>query len=135
MRKLILLLCLVGCTPCSQDVGLLVTARPFFEQFNIAETNVCDLRYGLIDGDNAGLAEMMIHRCDITVDPFLTTYQERATILHEIGHCVGLDHVAKPNEIMSVHLSHENYYEDNWEPLIKTFKQQLKRHRNDNTKD
>ena len=128
-------LLLTSCIPCSQDPGLLATARPFFEQFKIAESNVCDIHYGIIDEDTAGLANIQIHRCDITIDPFLTTYQEHATILHEIGHCVGLDHVAKPDEIMSVNVPHEYYLQDNWEKLIKTFNKQLKRHRNDNTKD
>lgn len=135
MDKLVLILFLSGCVPCSQDPGLLATARPFFAQFKIAESNVCDINYGIIDEDTAGLAYIQFHRCDITIDPYLTSYQERATILHEVAHCVGLDHVSKPNEIMSVNLPHEYYLQDNWEKLIKTFKRQLKRHRNDKTKD
>ena len=135
MHKLILLLYLTGCVPCSQDQGLLATARPFFAQFKIVESNVCDIHYGIIDEDTAGLAYIQFHRCDITIDPYLTSYQERATVLHEIAHCVGLDHVPEPNQIMSVHVPHEYYLRDNWKDLIKTFNHQLKRYRNDKTKD
>jgi len=135
MRKLILLFLLTGCTPCSQDPGLLATARPFFAQFKIAETNVCDMSYGVIDDTTAGLAYIQPHRCDIIIDPSLTSYQERATLAHEIGHCVGLDHVPERDRIMSVNVSEEEYLRDNWESLMKDFNQQLKRYRNDKTKD
>jgi len=123
-------LSLVGCSVCSRDIGLQGLATSLMNQSNISDSNVCSIRYGLLDEDTAGLAEILpLVQCDITISPFLSPNVEKSVMLHEIGHCVGLDHVDGYGHIMSKGAADEKYIEQNWERMVNDFQSQLRRHR------
>jgi predicted Zn-dependent protease len=130
VRIILLSLYLTSCSVCSRDIGLQSLATSLMKQSNISDSNVCSIKYGLLDEDTAGLAEILpMVQCDITISPFLSPNIEKSVMLHEIGHCVGLDHVDGYGHIMSKGAADELYIEQNWGRMVQGFKDQLRSHR------
>jgi len=130
VSAIIISLFISSCSICSRDVGLHNIAVSLMKQSNISDANVCSIRYGLLGNETAGLAETIpLMRCDITISPFLSPNTEVAVMLHEIGHCVGLDHVDGYGHIMSTNVASEKYIERNWERIVRDFQSQLKGYR------
>lgn len=60
---------------------------------------------------HAGVAFVGKNDCFITIYPVSVNFGIEKTVLwHEIGHCLGLDHVTKGNEIMSPGVGMFRYY-------------------------
>jgi predicted Zn-dependent protease len=80
------------------------------------------LKFGELDGDTVGLAEVGGDECNITIEneinPSNYTHSDpkirrevmkqfKVTLIHEIGHCFGLEHDEGLNEIMSPYYNSE----------------------------
>lgn len=79
------------------------------------------IKFGNLEEDMIGLAEIVADSCEITIhnnlDPtkysivserFFAQREFAVTLAHEIGHCFGLEHDPKPNEIMSAYYTYES---------------------------
>lgn len=123
-------LLLVSCSVCSRNPGLHDLSNQLLGSFNIHPNNVCDINYGYINEDTLGVAEIYIHKCDITVEPKLPTATQRYVLLHEILHCAGLDHIdtIEP-QIMNTRAPADWVIEKDWSRMVIFAKDQLRRHR------
>ena len=121
---------IVGCSVCSREPGLHDLSTKLMGSFNINTNNVCDIRYDYIDEDTQGLAEIYLHKCDITIEPGLPRATHKYVLIHEILHCVGLEHIdtIEP-QIMNTHSPADWVIEKDWNRMITFAKEQLRRHR------
>ena len=115
-----------GCQPCSQDPSIRRHIVSFFDTYAEDDNNVCSASYGDPGDDNYGLAVTTpMIKCDIFIRQGLEPLTEKYVIYHEIGHCLGLDHVDNPNSIMYSSALDEQFYRDNVDLLEDELREQI----------
>jgi hypothetical protein len=112
---------------CSQEVDLHRHVEHFFLRYDENPQNVCDAKYGDPELGNYGLATIRFDRCDIIILKGLEPFTEKYVMYHEIGHCLGLDHVDNPRSIMYDTALDEKFYRDNADELEQELEQQFRR--------
>lgn len=127
LRTVSMSLFLHGCqlNTCSQDVSIHQHVERFFLTYDENEQNVCNATFGEPGDDNYGAAYISPIRCDIVIREGLQPFTEKYVIYHEIGHCLGLDHVDNPNSIMYYSALDEQFYRDNVDLLEDELREQL----------
>lgn len=121
--SIILLIALIGCGPiCEKETEYLAAFNEFFRLTGAAPTNVCSIRTGKLERPRIGQAQITEYwSCNIYIVPGLLPYTLRATVYHEIAHCLGFDHVSKRDHILHATSLSEQAYRTNWSQLEQEF--------------
>jgi hypothetical protein len=98
----------IGTIILEQSVMLLETGS----QSNILHGSQPDvyitMKWGDLPDDELGISELRPGRCDVTISnkvnpesvSFLKDYDPSLVMIHELGHCFGLEHSPNPHDIM-----------------------------------
>lgn len=120
---------LTGCGPiCEQEPFLHSLIQDMIQLTSINPQNVCSAGFAELPSNNYGLASTIpLYRCDIYIRPNLPPLSLRATVYHEVAHCVGLNHTS--DGLMRSHAYEEVDYKQNWKGFEREFVDLVKKNK------